>query len=84
LSNVLDQRSLQHLVTSGTPLFQDDLAASIKAHFSDLLDTLNGPDEENEDEEEEDDEADGQPSGIFVYPPGRRRARPWIRKRGQG
>jgi hypothetical protein len=52
LSNVLDQRSLVHMVTSGTPLFQEDLAASIKAHFSELLDTLNAEDDEEEEDEQ--------------------------------
>jgi len=52
LSNELDQRSLVHMVTSGAPLFQEDLAASIKAHFSELLDTLNAEDDEEEEDEQ--------------------------------
>jgi hypothetical protein len=40
------------MVTSGAPLFQEDLAASIKAHFSELLDTLNAEDDEEEEDEQ--------------------------------
>lgn len=53
LQNVLDRAALVELVTAGTPLYQEDLATSIKEHFSELLDQLNAPDAESEEEVEE-------------------------------
>lgn len=41
LQNVLDRAALCELVKVGTPLYQEDLASSVKEHFTDLLDELN-------------------------------------------
>lgn len=44
LQNVLDRQTLKHLVCSGRPLYQQDLATSIQEHFADVLEQLNEPD----------------------------------------
>jgi len=54
LQNVLDRTALCELVKAGTPLYQEDMASSIKEHFADLLDELNrenAADDSDEDSE---------------------------------
>ena len=44
LQNVLDRHALQTITTTGSPLFEQDLAAAIREHFQDLLDQLHEAD----------------------------------------
>jgi hypothetical protein len=40
----LDRHALQTITTTGSPLFEQDLAAAIREHFQDLLDQLHEAD----------------------------------------
>ena len=44
LQNVLNRRAVQVIATSGTALFEQDLASCIKGHFKELLDELHEQD----------------------------------------
>lgn len=47
LSNVLDRACLKYVVESGSYLYQEDMAGLVQELFSDVLATLEKPDEEN-------------------------------------
>ena len=40
MANVLDRESCELIVTTKSPLFEQDLAGMIKTHFSDVLSQL--------------------------------------------
>ena len=44
LINVLDREALVQICKEGSPLYQQDLSESVKAHFSETLDQLNEQD----------------------------------------
>jgi hypothetical protein len=55
LVNVTDRAALKAIVATGTPLFNQDLAAAIATHFQDILDQLHEADNCKDDAPEEDD-----------------------------
>lgn len=55
LQNVLDRAALLTITTSGTPLFEQDLAECIRNHFSDVVTMLNESDAAADEEPQEDD-----------------------------
>ena len=48
LTNVLDRAALKYIVESGTFLYQEDLATHIQELFSDVLQSLEVPEEDEE------------------------------------
>ncbi len=49
LQNVLDRQAVELIVTSQSPLYEQDLATLIETHFSDVLDQLNEKDTATDD-----------------------------------
>ena len=62
--NVLDRAALKQILTQDAPLFDASLAAQIKEHFMDIVNSLGaqGGEEEKEETDEEEEEDAKEPS----------------------